>query len=98
MNILSADLLGEVHVVHAVRLLQPQVEAPGLRAGVRVAGARGLAVAVGEFVIKCPSPLNVPKYTYDHICCWARSDEYQRVMTDPPAAIAGLAAGLATLP
>ena len=46
MSILSADLLGEVHVVHAVRLLQPQVEAPGLRAGVRVAGARGLAAGL----------------------------------------------------
>jgi hypothetical protein len=25
-------------------------------------------LAVGESVIKCPSPLNVLKYTYDHCC------------------------------
>jgi hypothetical protein len=25
-------------------------------------------LAVGESVIKCPSPLNVPKDTYDHSC------------------------------
>jgi hypothetical protein len=87
-----------VHVVHAVRLLQPQVEAPGLRAGLRVAGARGLAVAVGESVIKYPSPLNVPKYTYDRSCCWARSDEHQRVMADPPAAIAAWQPALQRFP
>jgi hypothetical protein len=32
------------------------------------------------------SPLNVLKGTYDHRCYRARSDEYQHVMADPPAA------------
>ena len=27
-----------------------------------------VAVAVGQYVIKFPSPLNVPKDTYDRIC------------------------------
>ena len=44
------------------------------------------ALATGGTVIKFPSPLNVLKDTYDHICYWARSDEYQHLMTDSPAA------------
>jgi hypothetical protein len=41
---------------------------------------------VGESVIKYSSPLNVLKDTYDHICYWARSDEYQHSITDSPTA------------
>ena len=37
----------------------------------------------GESVIKCPSPLNVLKYTHDHSCYLApRSDEYQPKYND----------------
>jgi hypothetical protein len=38
----------------------------------------------GESVITCPSPLNVLKYTYDHSCYGARSDEYQHLMPASP--------------
>jgi hypothetical protein len=41
-------------------------------------------LATGGAVIKCPSPLNVLKDIYDHSCYWARSDEYQHLMTDLP--------------
>ena len=44
------------------------------------------ALAGGESVIQCPSSLNVLKATYDHSCYLARSDEYQHLMTDSPAA------------
>jgi hypothetical protein len=49
------------------------------------------ALAPGESVIKCPSPLNVLKDTYDRCChCRVRSDEYQHLlMTDSPAASHG---------
>jgi hypothetical protein len=42
--------------------------------------------APGEYAIKCPSPLNVLKDTYDHSWYCARSDEYQHLMTDSPGA------------
>jgi hypothetical protein len=43
-----------------------------------VGGAPGLVrLARGESVIKCPSSLNVLKYTYDHSCYLVRSDEHQ---------------------
>ena len=51
----------------------------------------GCALAGGESVIKCPSPLNVLKYIYDHSCYSARSDEYQHLMTDLPVASPGTA-------
>jgi hypothetical protein len=42
--------------------------------------------AAGGSVVVCPPPLNVLKDTNDRSCYWARSDEYQRLMTDSPAA------------
>jgi hypothetical protein len=48
------------------------------------------SLAAGESVIKCPSPLNVLKDTYDHSCYGARSDEYQHLMIDSPTANAAL--------
>jgi hypothetical protein len=46
----------------------------------------GVLLAVGESVVKCPSPLNMPKDTHDHSCYRARSDEYQHCMIDSPVA------------
>jgi hypothetical protein len=31
-----------------------------------------VSLAMGGKVIKCPSPLNVLKYKYDHSCYWTR--------------------------
>jgi hypothetical protein len=47
---------------------------------------RPARLGVGGKVIKCKSPLNVRKDTYDDSCYRARSDEYQRLMTVSPAA------------
>ena len=52
-------------------------------------GGRGdalAAVATGDAVIKGPSPLNVPKYTYNRSYYLARSDEHQHLTTDSPTA------------
>ena len=43
-------------------------------------------LAPGDTVIKGPSPLNVPKYTYNRSYYLARSDEHQHLTTDSPLA------------
>jgi hypothetical protein len=54
--------------VIAVTFCQSDGVALGARQVGVVVNGTGMAVAVGENVVKCPCPLSVLKETYDHGC------------------------------